>query len=379
MGQIISVSCKLEVPNDVTQRIDETLTSFAEACNQILAAAQEAHCYNTTQLHHMSYYSVRSTTGLKANHVCQAIRRVIGALKAKKRVHKFRPTSLSLDARTFEYREATLAVGITLRRCRVWLPLRIGNYQLALLRGQRPTSAVLVKHRDGSYYIQIQVELNTPPTGKTPKVIGVDLGRRDIATTSTGHAWSGAKLQACRARFANTRESVQRKRTKSAKRLLRRLSGRERRFQKWVNHTISQQLVREAVQTRAVIALEDLTGIRVRVKAKGPKQRREGHAWAFYQLRQFITYKAALAGVGLVLVNPAYTSQTCHQCLWIGKRTAKAFACSHCGWSGDADFNGACNIAKLGAVVNQPAGSALFCSLNHSVQSIQVQSSLQTA
>lgn len=379
MSQIISVSCKLEVPINVKQAINDTLAGFADACNQILATAQQANCRNTTKLHHLTYYTVRAATGLKANHVCQAIRRVVGAIKAKKRVHKFRPTSLSLDIRTFEYREETQEVGITLKQGRVWLPLHIGNYQLALLRGQQPTSAVLVRRRDGTYYIQIQVELGTPPTGKTPKVIGVDLGRRDIATTSSGKAWNGEELQAMREKFHNVRAFVQRKRTRSAKRLLRRLSGREHRFQKSVNHTISKALVAEALEAQAMIALEDLTGIRERVKARGPRQRREGHAWAFYQLRQFLTYKAAIAGVAMVLVNPAYTSQTCHECLWIGVRSGKVFHCDHCGWRGDADFNGACNIASLGAVVDRPEGSALFCVLNHSTQSIQVQSSLQTA
>nr|WP_256478738.1 hypothetical protein [Chroococcidiopsis sp. CCMEE 29] len=35
------------------------------------------------------------------------------------------------------------------------------------------------------------VDIPTQPTSKTPKVIGVDLGRRDIATTSTGKSWNG--------------------------------------------------------------------------------------------------------------------------------------------------------------------------------------------
>jgi hypothetical protein len=55
------------------------------------------------------------------------------------------------------------------------------------------------------------------------------------------------------------------------------------------------------------------------------------------------------------------TSKTCHQCHHIGNRKGKEFSCSSCSWSGDADFNGAKNIADLGAVVNQPGGPGLFC------------------
>jgi transposase len=188
MTQTISLYCKLQVPIELRQEIDRTLQGFADACNQILEVAKRENCRNVTKLHHLSYYQVRLTTGLKANHVCQAIRRVVGNMKAVKQVHKFQPTSMTLDTKVFTYRESDQYVGITLINQRVWLPLSIGNYQLALLRGQTPTSATLVKRRSGDYYIQIAVDLPTPPTGKTPKVVGVDLGRRDIATTSTLHA-----------------------------------------------------------------------------------------------------------------------------------------------------------------------------------------------
>jgi hypothetical protein len=201
MNQTLSVSCKLQVPVELRQEIDRTLQGFADACNQILEVAKRENCRNATKLHHLTYYTVRLTTGLKANHVCQAIRRVVGNMKAVKQVHKFRPTSISLDARVFTYRESNQHVGITLMSKKVWLPLSIGNYQLALLRGQTPTSATLIKRRSGDYYIQIAVELDTPPTGKTPKVIGVDLGRRDIATTSTNKAWNGSQLQSTRDRY----------------------------------------------------------------------------------------------------------------------------------------------------------------------------------
>ena len=50
-----------------------------------------------------------------------------------------------------------------------------------------------------------------------------------------------------------------------------------------------------------------------------------------------------------------------YQCYHIGDRKGKEFSCPSCGWKGDADFNGAKNIADLGAVVNQPGGPGLFC------------------
>jgi putative transposase len=370
MIQTISISCKLQVPIELRPRIDVTLKGFADACNQILEVSNREKIRNTTKLHHLTYYIVRAQTGLKANHVCQAIRRVIGALNAKKQVHTFRPTSLSLDVRTFTYNEAKQTVGITLKDGRVNLGLSIGNYQLGLLKGQKPTSAVLCKRRNGDYYLQIQVDIPTQPPNKTPKkVIGIDVGRRDIAYTSTGKSWSGEQVTKMRNHFARVRASVQSKCTRGAKKLLKRLSGKERRFQSSVNHTISRQLVNEAKQLGAGLAFEDLTGIRERTN-KQPRrktERRNSNSWAFYQLRQFTTYKAILAGVQIFFVHPRYTSQTCHNCLHIhpepgqSYRDGKHYRCGHCGWHGDSDFNAASVIGFLGVSLSVPESNLMSC------------------
>ena len=68
------------------------------------------------------------------------------------------------------------------------------------------------------------------------------------------------------------------------------------------------------------------------------------HSWAYYQLEQFIEYKSKLAGVPVVYVDPAYTSQTCHKCNQIGNRNGKVFKCPHCGYTSHADVNASWNI-----------------------------------
>ncbi len=374
--QTISVKCKLQVPVELRSEIDRTLQGFADACNQIYEVAKREKCWNTTKLHHKVYKPVREATGLKANHVCQAIRRVIGNAKAVKEVHKFRPTSLNLDTRTFAYIEELQTVGITLMCGRKKFKLSIGNYQRALLRGQKPTAATLNKTKKGDYYINICVDLPTEPTGKTPKVIGVDLGRRDIAATSTGKSWSGEKIQATRDRFSKVRANVQSKRTRSSRRLLRRLSGREQRFQKWLNHNISKQLVKDAKSSNASLAFEELTNIRqsLNQKPRSKKERRRTNNWAFYQLRLFTEYKANVAGIPIILVPPAYTSQTCSRCHHVhpvkGKsyRSGKKYKCGNCGFEHDADINAALNIAALGLSVSQPVRDSASESLKMSCQ-----------
>jgi IS605 OrfB family transposase len=369
--QTISAKCKLQVPVELRSEIDRTLQGFADACNQILDVAKRENCWNTTKLHHKTYKTVREVTGLKANHVCQAIRRVIGNAKAVKQIHKFRPTSLSLDIRTFQYIEELQTVGVTLMCGRVKFKLSIGNYQLALLKGQSPTAATLNKTKQGDYYINICVDLPTEPNGKTPKVIGVDLGRTDIATTSTGKTWSGEQIQATRDRYLQVRANVQSKRTRNSRRLLRRLSGREQSFQRWLNHNISKQLVQEAKKSNAALVFEDLTNIRqsLNQKPRSKQERRRTNNWAFYQLRLFVGYKANIAGVPVVFVPPAYTSQTCSRCGHIhpvkGKsyRNGKLFKCGHCGFEHDADANAANNIAALGVCVSNPESPGMSCQL----------------
>jgi IS605 OrfB family transposase len=318
------------------------------------------------------YKPVREVTGLSSNHVCMAIRRVVGNAKAVKQIHKFRPTSVSLNERTFRYWENKQEVGITLSK-RFNFKLSIGGYQLALLRGQTPTSATLSKTRQGDYYINIVVEIESEPTGKTPKVIGVDLGRTDIATTNTGRAWSGKHIQATRDRYSKTRSNVQSKRTRSARRLMRRLQGRETRYQKWLNHNISKQLVREAKQLDAALAFEDLTNIRqsLNQQPRNKTERRRTNNWAFYQLRVFVAYKAIIAGVRVVFVPPAYTSKSCSRCGHVHPETdskksyrhGKKFKCGHCGFEHDADINAACNIAALGRSVSSPESPGFSCRL----------------
>ncbi|RUR74920.1 transposase [Chlorogloeopsis fritschii PCC 6912] len=368
--QTISVKCKLQVPVELRYEIDRTLQGFADACNQILNTAKEHKQWNTTKLHHLSYKTVREDTGLSSNHICMAIRRVVGNVKAVKQIHKFRPTSISLNQRTFRYWEEKQEVGITLSK-RHNFKLSIGNYQLALLKGQNPTAATLCKSKKGDYYINICVDLPTDPMGKTPKVIGVDLGRRDIATTSTGQSWSGKQIQSVRDHYSKVRANVQSKRTRNSRRLLRRLSGRERRFQEWLNHNISKQLVQDAKRSNSTLAFEDLTNIResLNQKPRSKTERRRTNNWAFYQLRLFVGYKANIAGVPVVFVPPAYTSQSCSRCGGIhpikGKsyRNGKVFKCGRCGFEHDADINAALNIAALGKSVSLPESPGVSCQL----------------
>jgi IS605 OrfB family transposase len=374
MEQALTLACKIQPSEDEAAHIDATLQAFADACAYIHATIPE-RIVNVMRMQAMLYYDVRGKFGLSSNLTQQAFRRVSGNRKTAKArgdvVKVFDPTSIQYDQRIFSCDVRAERVSLTLLHGRVHFPLILGNYQRGKLKGQKPTSAQLCKHRDGSYAIHIQVKVPMPDPTPPRDVIGVDLGRTDIAHTSEGQRWDGGDIRRCRDRFAGLRAALQKKASKGTRstrrrcrQLLDRLSGRERRFQRHTNHVISKTLIETATATQSGLALEDLTGIRERTNEQPRRkdERRRGNTWAFFQLRQYVTYKAALAGVVLILVPPAYTSQMCHRCLHLGSRSGKRFVCEHCHYRGDADYNAAQNIKILGVSLSDPRGPWLSAS-----------------
>jgi IS605 OrfB family transposase len=361
MTQVLTVSCRLEVPAELRRRVNATLQAFSDACNVVRQVAESTGTTNKVKLQHKIYRELRERFGLSSNLAIRAIARVAGALKAKHKHSVFHPTSVDYDQRIFRFRERDWTVSLTLLGGAVRFKLAVGDYQRRLLAGKIPTSAKLVRRKNGHYYAQIAIDSN-PPAPKQPRGhLGVDLGIKNIASLSTGERFGGAGVEAHRDHFQALRAALQAKGTKGAMRLLKRLSGREQRYMAWINHTISARIIRFARYHALVVSLEDLSGIRERAHIR-KAQRKRHHRWTFRQLRVFLEYKARRDGVELVLVSPAYTSKTCHRCLRIGERAGEFFKCGHCGYSGNADYNGACNISSLGACVTRPEHS-LSCQL----------------
>ncbi|WP_285709347.1 transposase, partial [Microtetraspora sp. NBRC 16547] len=159
--------------------------------------------------------------------------------------------------------------------------------------------------RDGMWFLYATCEIPDVPVTEPDGFIGVDLGIANIATTSDGARHCGKGLNAVRHRNRELRRRLQAKATRSAKRLLKKRRRREARFAADTNHRIAKRIVTEAERTGRGIALEDLGGIRDRVRLRKP-QRVTLHSWSFHQLGSFIVYKAARHGVAVIHVDPAY-------------------------------------------------------------------------
>jgi IS605 OrfB family transposase len=134
--------------------------------------------------------------------------------------------------------------------------------------------------------------------------------------------------------------------TKSAKRHLKKLAGRQQRFHRDCDHVLSKRIV-QSVSSGATIVIEDLTHIRSRAKTKKGESSRRLHGWNFAQLRAFLSYKAEERGMRVTVIDPRYTSQTCSKCGYRSKanrRSQSVFKCRKCGYQLNADLNASYNI-----------------------------------
>ena len=335
--------------------LKRTLLAANRAADHISALAWATKQFKQYDLHHAGYYEIRAGFSLSAQSAVRVIAKVADAYKLDKQTRRvFRPLgSIAFDARILSYRLSDQTVSIWTLDGRLRIPFVCGEHQLRLLAAQRGESDLVC--RGGSFYLLATCDVEAAPPAEVTEYLGVDLGVANIAVDSDGTVFQGKTVKGVRCRHRRLRTKLQAKGTKSTRRRLKKLSGKERRFATWVNHNVSKSIVAKAKDTARGIALEDLTHIRKRATVRKP-QRAALHSWSFSQLRAFVTYKAQRTGVPVVAVDPRNTSRTCPSCGCIDKanRPSQAvFSCVSCGFSGLADHIAACNIASR-AVVNPP-------------------------
>lgn len=322
------------------------MEAFNNACNDIAATCYTDHSASKFSIQKLVYHQVREKYGLSAQLTIRAIAKTCEAYKLNKKVQpKFKKRGcVTYDQRILSFKGLT-HVSLTTLQGRKTFGIIVSEYYKG--RADRIKGQVDLLYRDGEFYLYAACEQPEDTPINPENIIGVDMGVKNIAVTSDGEVFASDKVEQLRLRYLKLRSELQSKGTKESKRKLRQISGRERRFRSNTNHVISKQLVEKAKDTCSAIALEDLTGIRDRTTVR-KAQRAERHSWAFYQLRKFITYKAILKGVPVVVVDPRNTSRQCSICGHTEKANRKSqsdFCCRKCGHSENADYNAAKNIA----------------------------------
>jgi len=349
----ITVTVKLKPNSEQAPSLVATIERANGACDRISEVAWDAQVFGQFKLHRLVYADVREASGLTAQMVVRCISKVSDAYKLDKKAQRtFRPYgAISYDDRILRWYPGGVSIWTLGGRERI--PYVCDDRTRVLLVNRQGESDLV--YRDGMFFLYATVNVEEPPIGEPTEYIGVDIGIVSIATTSDGDAFAGAELNGLRIRHDRLRKRLQRKGTKSAKRLLVQRRRKEARFAKQVNHVISKRIVRMAEGTGRGIALENLSGIRDRITAPKPR-RRTLHSWSFADLRAKIEYKARLAGVRVVAVDPRNTSRQCACCGHVAKenrRSQSEFLCVSCGFVANADYNAAINIGRW-AHVNAP-------------------------
>jgi len=356
----LTLLVKLAPTPEQHQALLGTMEIFNEACNDIAKVAYHNRLANNWALHKLVYYRIREQYGLSAQMTVRAIGKVVEAYKRdKNKLCKFRPHgAMVYDERILSWKGLEYASILTLKG-RIKVTIRIGEYQKARMNRLKGQADLLL--RNGVFYLAATINAPEETPYDPVGTLGVDLGLKYLSYDSDGKSYSGAKVDTVRERNAKLKASLQSCGSKSAKRHLKRLSGKEARFKASVNHIISKKLVAKAKGTQRRIALEDLKGIRRGVTVRR-SQRSRLHSWGFYQLRHFIEYKAKLLGVQVVPVYPRGTSHLCPVCGVEDRKNRPErdiFRCIGCGYAGPADHVAAINIAAR-ADVDRPIVSEDF-------------------
>jgi len=244
---------------------------------------------------------------------------------------------------------------------RIKVKFNLPTYYEQYLTWRRKQAELSMKN--GKVFLDIAFEKDVPDfrDSDNPTILGIDRGVNKIAACSDNTFHHRPNVAN---RYQRLRRELQKCGSKSAKRHLKKIASKENRFRRDVNHCISKQIV-ESLPENSIIVLEDLKHIRKRMKSR-KRQRRRLHSWSFFQLEQFLRYKAEAKSIKVDYVSAKYTSQKCSACGHISRsnRASQAvFKCRKCGHSLNADLNASRNIEANyrdangypeGLSVNQP-------------------------
>lgn len=389
----ISLTSKLRIvfqSDDDRKSAYDTLIAYRDACNYV-----SQYIFNNdfilkqSELQSALYHELRQRFGLKSQMTQSIFKTVIARYKTvqtqlrKQRVWDgYKKDNHGKDVPNYIHKDLTF----------LWKPIKFKRPQLDLVRNRDysfKNNMLSMNTINGRIHVKVYGLLENPyfngswtlGTGKVVRsgkhwffhlaaskevpsfeltrlkhVVGIDRGLRQILTTYDEKGQTrfvnGDFIVKKRNHYANLRERLQAKGTKSAKRRLRSLSGRESRWMNDVNHQLSKTLV-ETYGKRTLFVLEDLTGVTFdTVHSRRKEHRYEHHSWSFYDLEQKLRYKAHLNESEVVLVDAHYTSQRCPKCGSIDKsnrhKDIHQYACSNCGYSSNDDRVGAMNIYELG-------------------------------
>jgi putative transposase len=222
------------------------------ACDRLSELAWEAQEFGQYSMHKAFYRTIRDEFPLSAQVVVRLNSKVADAYKIdQKSQREFRKHgSICYDPRILSWKMDQGFASIWTLDGRQKIPFVCGDHHRELLAFQRGETDLV--YRDKEWFLFTTVEVPDQKEREAIEWIGVDMGLVSIAETSDGKRFAGSTVNGRRARNARLRRKLQKKGTKSAKRLMRRRRRKEQRFTRDVNHQISSRPPIFARRTRAV-------------------------------------------------------------------------------------------------------------------------------
>lgn len=332
-----TVRVKINIPKDLGL---QTLATASKIFDHHVDVALEHRTFNKYKLHHLCYRQVRELYPAFQSSLVQSVRDMASASvkrdKFRARPKKKQYSGIRYDSRTLAIRGNQ--VSISLLGTRYKTEIAVPAQFAALWETGALAGATLCW--DGTTF-WLNVTFKYPDAGTTTQtpVIGIDRGMLNAAVTSDGTFYTNRGVRAKQRTMLYNKRRLQSKGTRSSRKRLKAMRGKEQRFQRHQNHVWTKQIVQKEAGT---FVIEDLKGIRNKRKGKQFNKRQAG--WAFFQFELFLTYKAAALGKQVVKIDPRFTSQDCNVCGSRGTRVGSRFFCDACGLSEHSDLNAARTI-----------------------------------
>lgn len=363
----------------------ELATAYKAAANWLSAIIFKRRKINTPNFLSNEFYgTIRDKFHLPSQLTCSLFRHIVSTYRSIKSNNKwnlaiYKKSNIPLCwKRDFNIRKKGLSI---------WSEL-ISYKSMPLPEGKWSDSKL--KLINGQWYLCLVIKIEHIKPKETGCIIGVDRGQKNILVAVDPKSNKtlyihGGELNHRRLCLRQTKAKVASVGTRSARRLLKRLSGREKAVTQNILHIASKRLVSFAEKVGAkTIVFENLTGLKNNStknnKKQHHKQRARNNRWPYALLEFFATYKAAFVGIGIDHVSARYTSQSCPKCGHVCKfnRNGLEFRCIACGFADNADRVGGTNVSLRSLLQRQAVGERAMCQLAYSNSEGNSASELQT-
>jgi len=333
----IRATAKIKI--NATKEIIKTIKIYKRGLQLCVNTAWNKGINNNIKLHPFVYRKLRKI-GLTSQLSISCIKQACGIVKKA----KTKPIINNVSIRYNFPRSASMknnVLSISTIKGRIKIPFIIPNCYKEYFSWNIKESLLRIDNKSRCFFLfTFAKDVDFISSNIHKRVLGIDVGINNLAVTSNRRFY-GKNIKRLRIKYDRLISELQAKCTKSAKRKLRIISGRWKRFMAFTNHNISRSII-NSVKEGTTIVMEDITNIR-----KTAKYNKWVHKWSFRQLQNFIEYKAIMKGCRIVYVNPAYTSKECSVCHNdITTRHSGFFQCNVCFHSLNSDLNASYNIAE---------------------------------